>query len=333
MGQGLQGAGPGAQQPASSLDGPQVCRCEGMWSWDRSGLRARSLGKQARLGGADRAPRKEVLSGEAQMEGPSCLKAALSLVSSAPCPALCPPLRLPFPPPVVQLLNKAFPVPGWASAQPWPQTPPAPQLLPQPLPLRVPAPDAGPHLYSPSPRPLPPSCFPTSHGGWFALAASLPPAAMTSGAGKSQTRGMGTWPGKGSMECWGPGQAAGSVHSRYALSRQQPRSHRRQTPGPDEHPDTQGHYLWTAATQTQSGHSCSPQTGHPCAIRPSRWPHAPLHPEPRPHLGDRPVQGPQCLPLPLHSFPDHPPPPLPVHFLRSRLAPSKLLVPAELITP
>lgn len=50
----------GAQQPASSLDGPQVCRYEGMWSWDRSGLRARSLGRQARLGSADRAPKKEV---------------------------------------------------------------------------------------------------------------------------------------------------------------------------------------------------------------------------------------------------------------------------------
>ena len=56
------------------------------------------------------------------------------------------------------------------------------------------------------------------------------------------------------------------------------------------------------------------------------------------HLGDRPVQGSQSLLLPLHSlpsfsFPNHLPPPLPVCFLRSSLAPLKLQVPAELMTP
>lgn len=79
-------------------------------------------------------------------------------VSSAPCPAPCPQLPLTFPAPIVQLLNKAFPAPDWASAQPWPRTPPAPQRLPQLLPLPV-SPVPAPTFIHPPPSPLPPAAF------------------------------------------------------------------------------------------------------------------------------------------------------------------------------
>lgn len=189
-----------------------MCRSEGTRSWDWLGLRAGGLGRQGRLGVLTRTNRRRY-----ELEGhrgrapaapsPPCPGFfACLLPSPRPAPAQaeprpCPPLPLPALPsprpttaPAISCTCCPTPERGGpssrpASAQPVPQTPPAPQLLHQPLPLQCPqpspSPDACPRPCSPSPPPPPPSCFPTSHGGWFALAASLPPAAMTSGAGKS----------------------------------------------------------------------------------------------------------------------------------------------------
>lgn len=119
------------------------------------------------------------------MEGcPSCPKAAL------PLRLLCPlPSPLPTAAPDISCTRRPAPEQGIPSSRLGlsPALAPDSSCTSTPAPASAPSsvPGPGPHLYPPSPQPPPPSCFPTSHGGWFALAASLPPAAMTSGAGKS----------------------------------------------------------------------------------------------------------------------------------------------------